>query len=153
MSELDWKGTNQKAYQDLFNLEADRLSRALLAYRCGMTPLDSLPTVISTENATANKLPFEDFQFDLAISTYPFFSMKESHDSSLQQLRELIRVAREVRLAPHLLEQEDVSKKLGPLMLVLQQEEVGVEVTPLSEKQGFAHAVMIKLWAQSCRVK
>lgn len=156
MSELDWKGTSQKAYQDLFNLNSDLFSRPLLVYQGGKSLLSSLPKITCVEESLASPkktLPFEDFQFDLAISTHQFFNMKEAHEVILHQLKELLRVAREVRLAPHRLESEEVAKQLGPLMLALQQEEVGVEITPLNEEQGCKNAVMIKLWAQSCRVK
>lgn len=146
---MNWDA-NQQAYQALFNLEADVFSRPLLEYRCGKTSLNQdLPQVVSVDKA--GPLPFSDFQFDLALSIYPFFSTQTSSDI-LTQLRELLRVAREVRLAPHQLDEEEVSNKLGPLMLTLQQEDVGVEVTPLNEQLGIKNGVMLRFWANACRV-
>jgi hypothetical protein len=149
--QLNWEGANQQAYQALFNLEPQVFSRPLLEYRCGQTRLNrDLPEVVSIDHA--QPLPFTDFQFDLALSVYPFFRVQEDPAGMITQLRELIRVAREVRLAPHQLDQEGVSKTLGPLMLTLQQEDVGVEITPLSEQFGLKNAVMLRLWANACRV-
>lgn len=102
---------------------------------------------------TSAALPFTDFQFDLALSVYPFFRMESAIESVLAQLRALVRVAREVRIVPHQLEQEEVTEKLGPTMLTLQQDEVGVEVTPLGEQFSLKNAVMLRLWAHSCVVR
>lgn len=142
---------DQHACQMLFDLDVKAFSQRLLAYRCG-DALTKVPSVIHVDDLKKEALPFSDFQFHLALSTYPFFNSQESMPCILTQLKELIRVAREVRLAPHQLHDAEIEAKLGPLMLAFQQEEVGVEITPIAQEQGLKNAVMLRLWAQACRV-
>lgn len=132
-----------RQYEDTF---ADKLALFLQDYPQGVEQKRYLPF-------NPGPLPFEDFQFTLALSVYPFFRTQADRPLTLAQLRELTRVAKEVRLAPHQFEQVEVFNHLGPMMLILQKEEVGVEIMPLKAQYGLKNAVMLRLWAQSCRVR
>jgi hypothetical protein len=83
------------------------------------------------------------------LSRYPFFQDTHGSEDILVQLRELVRVAKEVRLSPYFLQQSQVANKFGPVILALQQESIGVEVTPLTVP-GYEQAVRVKLWAHEC---
>ncbi len=99
-------------------------------------------------------LPFGDFTFDLALSSHYLFaaSNEQSVDFHVQAIRELARVAKEVRIFP-LIEREGMpSALIGPVLLGLQQANFGAEVREVScalYPQGNA---MLRVWAQACEV-
>lgn len=97
------------------------------------------------------KLNFPDFHFEVALSTYPFFTEENNSENIIKEISELIRVAKVVYLAPHKFDDNQISRTLGPMMLLLQQENVGVAMTPLSPKNKLKKSVMLKLWAQTCQ--
>lgn len=97
-------------------------------------------------------LPFADFTFDLALSAY-YLSTNPEHqtlDDPLNLLRELARVAKEVRIIPLMDKTGTTLEWLGPVLLGLQQENYGVEVRevdmPLHQKGN----AMLRVWAQQC---
>ena len=99
-------------------------------------------------------LPFPDFSFDFALSAHYLFADLEEQDVvfHLQVLKELARVAKEVRVFPLIDRHEKPSPFLGPVLLGLQQENYGVEVrevTPHLQPSGNA---MLRVWAQQCQV-
>lgn len=101
---------------------------------------------------TMPALPFEDYHFDLALCSHWLFS--ESPDSyfQLQMIKELIRVAGEVRIYPLLDRYAEQAASLGPVMVSLQQENFGVELREVDfelKKQGNA---LLRVWARECRV-
>lgn len=159
----NWDMASQKHYQALFKLDEDVFSYPMLEYRCGATKLHGDQSAIVSVDASYDtphgpclpwqpgRLPFTDFQFDTALSTFAFFEGDTEIALVLEELRELTRVAKVVYLAPHQLDQAEVSQRLGPLMLLLQQADVGVEITPIEQQAGFEKAVRIKLWAQTCQ--
>lgn len=98
------------------------------------------------------QLDFPDFHFDVALSVYPFFTEDEDArtKSVIEELSELIRVAKVVYLAPHKFDNTQIARTLGPVMLLLQQKNVGVAMMPIAPENGLKKAVILKLWAQSC---
>lgn len=100
-------------------------------------------------------LAFADFSFDLALSSHYFFAQldKQDQDFHLQAIKELARVAHEVRIFPLLDREGQLSPLLGPVLLGLQQANFGVEVRSIKyhlQPQGNA---MLRVWAQECVVK
>lgn len=98
------------------------------------------------------ELPFKDFHFDLAISSHYFFGQIDNLDLDLhiQVIKELARVAKEVRIFPLIDKNGNPSSLLGPFLLAMQQEKYGAEVrsVPYSlEPQGNA---MLRIWSQAC---
>ena len=98
------------------------------------------------------KLPFTDYQFDLALCSHWLFS--ESPDSfyQVQMIKELIRVAGELRIYPLLNRDSEPSASLAPVMMALQQDNLGVELREVDfelKKEGNA---LLRVWARECRV-
>lgn len=99
-------------------------------------------------------LPFSDFSFDLALSSHYLFSGIDNQDLSfhLQVIKELARIAKEVRLFPLIDCHGQPSAFLGPVLLDLQQNNYGTEVRRIDyslQPQGNA---MLRVWAQECRI-
>ena len=99
-------------------------------------------------------LPFSDFTFDFALSSY--FSSQESAQQDvsyhLQQITELARVAKEVRIFPLIDKNGQPSPLLGPILLGLQQAHYGVEVREVSYHLQPQDNAMLRVWAQQCQV-
>lgn len=97
-------------------------------------------------------LPFSDGYFDLALSSHYFFAGLEQQDVNfhVQALKELARVAKEVRIFPLINREGITSELLGPVLLALQQENYGTEVRSIPyhlQPQGNA---MLRIWAHTC---
>ena len=99
-------------------------------------------------------LPFEDFSFDLALSSYFFFAGTESQDEAfhLQRIRELTRVAKEVRIFPLIDREGQPSHLLGPVLLGLQQSNYGVEIREVNDHLQKGSHAMLRVWARECPV-
>jgi len=92
-------------------------------------------------------LPFADFSFDLALSSHYLFG--EFH---VKVIKELARVAKEVRIFPLIDRDGQPSPFLGPVLLQLQLDNYGVEVRSVNyllQPQGNA---MLRVWAQECQL-
>jgi hypothetical protein len=96
------------------------------------------------------RLPFEDFQFELALC--PDLLLRETHASPDQVMIELCRVAHEVRIFPLLDEHGEISSTLGPAMLALQNKNYGIEVREVPYKLLKGNNAMLRVWAKSCVV-
>ncbi len=99
-------------------------------------------------------LPFDDFKFDLALSSHYLFagSNEQSIEFHLSAIREMARVAKEVRIFPLIEREGTPSALIGPVLLGLQQANFGAEVREVScalYPQGNA---MLRVWAQACEV-
>lgn len=99
-------------------------------------------------------LPFEDFSFDFALSSHFLFASIEEQDVDfhLQCIRELARVAKEVRIFPLIDENGQPSPVLGPVLLGLQQANYGVEVRKVDYQLQFGGHAMLRVWALECQV-
>ena len=97
------------------------------------------------------KLPFTDFNFDLALCSNYLFADPDDQDVEfcLYVISELVRVAKEVRIYPldHL---GQISTMLGPVLLGLQQQNLGVEVKEVHYPSPSSAGAMLKVWAQEC---
>ena len=105
--------------------------------------------------ATPNKLPFPDFKFDIAVISHHLFA--ESDLNSIQDdidvIKECTRIAKEIRVFPLVDNKAQLSPTVGPVMLALQQEELGVEIKEVPYKlQGKANAMM-RVWALACSLR
>jgi hypothetical protein len=99
-------------------------------------------------------VPFENFSFDLAISTNYLFSSMEQHgtDFHLQCIRELTRVAKEVRIFSLIDREGQPSPLIGPVLLGLQQANYGVEVRTVDYQLQQGDQAMLRVWALECVV-
>lgn len=102
------------------------------------------------QQAALPHLPFEDFQFELALCPDLLFRDKTAVPE--QVLRELCRVAHEVRIFPLLNDQGEISKEMGPAMLALQNKDYGIEVRSVPYQLLKGSNAMLRVWAKSCVV-
>lgn len=103
---------------------------------------------------TSNTLPFKDFTYDLALSAHYLFADLYEQDIAfhLQAIRELARVAKEVRIFPLIDRHGQTSDFLGPVMLGLQQDHYGMEVREVSYHLQPKGNAMLRVWAERCPV-
>jgi len=100
-------------------------------------------------------LPYPDFSFDMALCSHYLFGDLDNQDLDfhIQMIRELARVAKEVRVFPLVDYNDHMSTLIGPLLLALQQQNYGVEVRStryhLQQAKGNA---MLRVWAQECHI-
>ena len=99
-------------------------------------------------------LPFADFSFDFALCSHYLFADLDDQDIDfhLRVIRELARVAKEVRIFPLIDRQGLPSSFLGPVLLGLQQENYGVEVREVSYHLQAKGNAMLRVWAQECHL-
>lgn len=99
------------------------------------------------------KLPFKNFQFELALCSDLLFHAHARGGLTPQELMaELSRVALEVRIFPLLDEKNKMPQSIGPLLLEYQQLDFGIEVreVPYEIKQG--GNAMLRIWSKQCVV-
>lgn len=99
-------------------------------------------------------LPFADFSFDLALSSHYLFADLDDQDVDfhLRVIKELARVAKEVRIFPLIDRHNQPSPFLGPVLLGLQQDNFGVEVREVSYHLQPSGNAMLRVWAQQCQL-
>ena len=99
-------------------------------------------------------VPFENFSFDLAISTNYLFSSisPQGTDFHLQCIRELTRVAKEVRIFSLMDRDGQPSPLIGPVLLGLQQANYGVEIRTVDYQLQQGDQAMLRVWALECVV-
>lgn len=100
------------------------------------------------------RLPFTDFSFDFALSAHYFFADLDHQAVALQvqMIRELARVAKEVRIFPLIDRTGQPSPMLGPVLLALQQENFGTEIREVPCQFQPEGNAMLRVWAQQCDV-
>ena len=99
-------------------------------------------------------LPFADFTFDFALSAHYLFADLDDQDVSfhLAIIKELARVAKEVRIFPLIDRYNQPSPFLGPVLLGLQAENYGVEVREVKYHLQESGNAMLRVYAQQCPV-
>lgn len=99
-------------------------------------------------------LPFTHFEFDFALSSHYLFADLDDQDVDfhLKVIRELARVAKEVRIFPLIDRHGQLSPFLGPVLLGLQQEGYGAEVREVSYHLQTKGNAMLRVWAQQCQL-
>jgi hypothetical protein len=98
------------------------------------------------------KLPYGNNAFDLALCTDLIFYHHMSNEEMLSIIRELARVAAEVRIFPLLDTHGKVSDELGPLLLQLQKNNYGVEVRQVPYHTSSGANAMLRVWEHECKV-
>lgn len=101
-----------------------------------------------------HQLAFKDFEFDFALSSHYLFADLDDQDIDfhLQAIRELARVAKEVRIFPLIDRNGKTSPFLGPVLLGLQQEGYGIEVREVNYYLQAKGNAMLRVWAQHCQL-
>ena len=104
--------------------------------------------------ATDYQLPFKDFEFDFVLSSHYLFADLDDQDVNfhVDVIRELARVAKEVRIFPLIDRNGQTSPFLGPVLLGLQQDDFGIEVREVSYHLQAKGNAMLRVWAQQCQL-
>ncbi|KTD56384.1 hypothetical protein Lsan_3072 [Legionella santicrucis] len=99
-------------------------------------------------------LPYADFSFDFALSAHYLFADLEDQtvDFHLNVIRELARVAKEVRIFPLNDMEGKSSELLGPVLLQLQKNGYGVEIREVDYHLHKSENAMLRVWAQKCDI-
>jgi len=137
-------------YGDLDTLLAYRregIATFLADYDQGRLDKRYLP-VVDTE------LPFGHFAFDFALSAHCLFADLDYQtvDYHVGVIKELARVAKDVRIFPLVDARGIPSPLLGPVLLALQQANYGVEVRDVSYHLQPKGNAMLRVWAHQCQV-
>ena len=92
--------------------------------------------------------------FDLALCPDYLFTDENNQSIAfhLQQIIELARVAKDVRIFPLTDSQGLPSPLLGPVLLALQHDNYGIEVRDVTTLEHPKGGVMLHVWAQQCPV-
>lgn len=114
-------------------------------YEAGLVEKRYLPLVEKT-------LPFPDFEFEFALSAHDLFVDLDNEDLNFHMdvIRELARVAKEVRIFPLTNDEGLPSSLLGPVLLSLQQQGYGAEVRKVRYHLQPKGNAMLRVWAQQC---
>ena len=146
-------------YADLFGLSTTDLDSRILEYgRASSTAQTSWRGFTQPVTRCAveyhGALPFANFTFDLALCPDLLFADVADQNAAfnLQQIRELARVAKEVRIYPLSNNHGLPSPLLGPVLLGLQQDNYGVEVRDVTTTLHPKGNAMLRVWAQQCQV-
>ena len=100
-------------------------------------------------------LPFKDFQFEYALSSHYLFAGLDNQtvEFLVQLIKELARVAKEVRIFPLIDRYGDISEFLGPVLLELQNDNYGAELKEVKYRLQPSGNAMLRVWAQQCVVE
>lgn len=135
-------------YSNLSELERQQTAMAEIF-------LNDYPQGIEENRYIAGSLPslnFMDYQFSLALCANFLMEGAYANDLEFQlhAIREMCRIAQEVRIYPLLNQQGEISPHLGPIIAALQAEDYGVEVREVPYqfiKQGNA---MLRVFLRNC---
>ena len=144
MRKLVLLGQHKDEYRKMFDLSEEDLNTRIFEY----------PSDPSVMNKELRPLPFADFSFDFALSAYGLFTDMDAQDINihLQVIRELARIAKEVRIFPLIDSHGEPFPLLGPVLLGLQQEQYGVEVREVNYSLQPKGNAMLRVWAQQCQL-
>jgi hypothetical protein len=100
------------------------------------------------------KLPFKDFEFDFVLVANSLFSDSSQHsvEFHINIIKELARVAKDVRIFPLVDTKGEPSPLLGPVLLKLYQDNYGVEVLDVSYNLQPKGNAMMRICAKQCHV-
>lgn len=103
---------------------------------------------------TTDELPFPDFQFDFALIANNFFADLDYQtvEYHIAKIKELARVAKDVRIFPLVDANGTPSNLLGPIIMGLYQDNFRVEVKDVAYYLQHRGNAMLRVWASECPV-
>ncbi len=103
---------------------------------------------------TVDELPFPNFKFDFALIANNFFADLDYQtvEYHIARIKELARVAKDVRIFPLVDTNGEPSNLLGPIIMGLYQDNYGVEVKDVSYYLQHRGNAMLRIWARECQV-
>lgn len=102
----------------------------------------------------SDELPFPDFKFDFALIANNFFSDLDYQtvEYHIARIKELARVAKDVRIFPLVDANGTPSNLLGPIIMGLYQDNFRVEVKDVAYYLQHRGNAMLRVWASECPV-
>ncbi len=98
-------------------------------------------------------LHFNNESFDIALCSHFLFSHSAINDEKIIiYIKELLRVAREVRIFPLSDMYGELSPLIGPVLLALQTEKCGVEIKQVPYEFIRGGNALLKIWATTCEI-
>jgi len=98
-------------------------------------------------------LPFTKHEFELALLHHALFNHQSSTvDEIMETIHELARVTHELRIFPLLDSHGKNSPLIAPVMLLLQQQEFGVEVRHVDFEIQSQSNAMLRIWPLICEM-
>jgi hypothetical protein len=98
-------------------------------------------------------LPFKEHEFKLALcSDLVFHSETQEQGNHFQLVKELCRVAGEVRIFPLMNEKGEISNTIGPILLEMQNFHYGIEVREVAYEKNKGANAMLRIWSTECIV-
>ena len=137
--------TTQDLSKNIVDLHGDRICLNTLSTQPGVRITCADVTALPT-------LPYQAHQFDLALCPDVIFDQAHETAAMTASIRELCRVAFEVRIFPLSNNSGKMPDELGWLMLFLQQNHFGIEVREVSYKALQGSSAMLRVWNQTCAV-
>jgi hypothetical protein len=105
---------------------------------------------IPSDNSLA---AFQDQQFELALCPRcPLQRLDNNLSIPLELVQQLQRVAKETRIFIQLTDESRVASILGPILLQLQQADLGIAIEEVAVNAYEGQAAMLKVWPRSCQV-
>lgn len=103
---------------------------------------------------TEENLPFPNFKFDFALVANNFFADLDYQtvEYHIAKIKELARVAKDVRIFPLVDTGGEPSNLLGPIIMGLYQDNFAVEVTDVNYHLQHRGNAMLRVWARECFV-
>lgn len=103
----------------------------------------------------AKLLKLEECNFDLALITHHLFVNFDDKGvgEHVELIEKMIELAGDVQIFPLLDKYGQISKLLGPVMLQLQQNNLGLEVCQVGSQLQKSGNAMLRVWAVECDVK
>lgn len=99
-------------------------------------------------------LNFKDSEFDYCLCSHFLFANSElSAAAHVADIKEMARVAKEVRIFPLSNVFGEISSLLGPVMLQLQMEQYGVEVKQVAYEFQQGSNAMLRIWRTTCTIE
>lgn len=144
-------------YQKMYDLGALDLSKSIVHFSTAISDFNVEATkqgiyVIDGNTSQLPHLPYITHQFELALCTDFIFYHSHTGEEIAIIVKELCRVASEVRIFPLLDSQRKMSAELGSLLLTLQKKNYGVEVREVPFNTLAKGNAMLRVWEQECKV-
>lgn len=144
-------------YQQMYDLNSQDLSKTILDFHGDTICLNTMATqpdvhVTCADVAALPALPYKTHQFDLALCPDVIFDQSNEAAAMTTRIRELCRVAQEVRIFPLMDRCGKMRDEFGLLMLFLQKNHFGVEVREVPYKTSQGSSAMLRIWSQTCTV-
>lgn len=101
-----------------------------------------------------NKLPEHNTIFELALCPRcPFQHSQGDHQRPLELIHQLCQIAQQVRIFINISDHLSIEASLGPMMVILQQNNYGIQLHETNVNSPNPSTAMLEIWSRECQVK